>query len=269
MRHSINRESNADAVLEQEDGSTIFVKPLEETETFSDFLLYVQNQERSGTNGHIKYAQTQNDNLRNEYETLFADVPKDIPFARIALQQAPDAINFWLGNSQSVTSLHKDNYENIYAQIRGQKHFVLLPPLAAPCVNEQSLVGTTYVRAQQAAVGVSDELVAVVDEPVATVPVATWDPDDAESRTTSFSRLAQPMRVTLDEGDLLYLPAMWYHKVSQSCGDEGFCCAVNYWYVCWKYSPVSAAIDNNTGTTWISAARSGPRTTLSDRLHDK
>ena len=29
---------------------------------------------------------------------------------------------------------------------------------------------------------------------------------------------------------MLYLPALWYHKVSQSCSDEGICCAVNYWY---------------------------------------
>jgi jumonji domain-containing protein 7 len=36
--------------------------------------------------------------------------------------------------------------------------------------------------------------------------------------------------VTLEEGDLLYLPAMWYHKVSQSSGEEGFALAVNYWY---------------------------------------
>lgn len=38
------------------------------------------------------------------------------------------------------------------------------------------------------------------------------------------------MYVTLDEGDMMYLPAMWYHKVSQSCGKEGFSCSVNYWY---------------------------------------
>lgn len=29
---------------------------------------------------------------------------------------------------------------------------------------------------------------------------------------------------------MLYLPALWYHKVSQSCDEEGICCAINYWY---------------------------------------
>ena len=36
-------------------------------------------------------------------------MPKDIPFARIALEKEADAINLWIGNHRSVTSLHKGN----------------------------------------------------------------------------------------------------------------------------------------------------------------
>ena len=69
---------------------------------------------------------------------------KDIPWARIALDQEPDAINLWLGNSQSVTALHKDNYENIYCQLIGSKHFVLLSTVETVCVNEQQLPCANY-----------------------------------------------------------------------------------------------------------------------------
>ena len=72
------------------------------------------------------------------------DVESDVPWARVALGRKPDAINFWLGNSRSVTSLHRDNYENIYAQVVGFKHFILLPPVENPCVNEQELPAATY-----------------------------------------------------------------------------------------------------------------------------
>ena len=81
----------------------------------------------------------ENDNLRGEYALLYRDVEEDIPWARIALGQSPDAINLWIGNSSSTTALHRDNYENIYCPIIGSKHFVLLPPVATACINERSL----------------------------------------------------------------------------------------------------------------------------------
>lgn len=86
----------------------------------------------------------ENDNLRGEYSELYKDVAKDIPWARIALGQDPDAINLWIGNSRSVSALHKDNYENIYCQVVGSKHFVLLPPVEMACVNEKQLSAATY-----------------------------------------------------------------------------------------------------------------------------
>lgn len=144
----------------------------------------------------------ENDNLRNEYATIFSHVEKDIPWARIALQQVPEAINLWIGNSLSTTALHKDNYENIYVQIIGQKHFVLLPPLDYACVNEQELPPASYRRRE-------DRSLEIVREADDKVPFATWDPDRSGNET-AYSHLAKPMRVTLMPGDMLYLPALWW-----------------------------------------------------------
>jgi len=247
---------NADSVVETSPNKLSFVKPLEIEEPFSSFLHAVQTQERTAnksskfirTSDHpssnsppTRYAQTQNSNLPSEYASLYPDVPKDgPPFARIALNKTPDAVNFWLGNSHSVTALHKDNYENIYVQVVGRKHFVLLPPVEAPCVNEMMLEGCTYALKESqtdsdgVVGGVSDirrgDLEVRRDVPETKVPFACWDPDSPTQRATPFSRLSRPLRVTLDPGDMLYLPAMWYHKVSQSCSEEGICVAVNYWY---------------------------------------
>ena len=224
---------NADAVVEQEDGTSLFVEPHETFEPFQDFLHSIIHSppESPDSNHHhdVKYAQMQNDNLRNEYQPLFPDVPKDIAFARIALGKEADAINLWLGDDRSVTSLHKDNYENVYVQIRGRKHFVLLPPVEMPCVNERMLSKGRYAPAHDD--DESGELTVVPDgQQAEPVPVATWCPDAPAERTTAYSHLAKPLRVTLGQGDMLYLPAMWYHKVSQTVGEEGFVCAVNYWY---------------------------------------
>lgn len=231
---AVTPHGNADSVVNFPSGGSIFVKPHETEASFSDVLDKIQQQEQDKTyTGPTHYAQTQNDNLRNEYATLFADVPKSIPFARIALEQDPDAINFWLGNSFSTTALHKDNYENIYVQVLGKKHFVLLPPVEAPCVNEKSVLAATYQPKESAGsdeAGKKQDMVIAIDEPEEYVPFATWDPDEASINTTPYSQYSQPLHVTLNEGDMLYLPALWYHKVSQSCNEEGICCAVNYWY---------------------------------------
>lgn len=225
---------NADSVLHLDDGSLAFVKPYELQEPFDEAMSRIQQQESAHTSaesGCVRYLQTQNDNLREEYISIFEDVPKDIPFTRIALQKPPDAINFWLGNSRSTTALHKDNYENIYVQVSGQKHFVLLPPIEAACVNEQELPAATY---QPVGTG-TEQLEAQFDPPGVsgkppTVPFSTWDPDVPGVRPTVASSLSRPIRVTLDRGDMLYLPAQWYHKVKQTCSEEGICVAINYWY---------------------------------------
>ncbi len=133
---------------------------------------------------------------------MFSDVQRDIAFARIALQKEPEAINLWIGNSKSATATHSDNFENIFIQLRGRKHFVLLPPICQPCINEQLLVPATYHRLDQA-------LVLRPDEDADLVPFATWDPENPCQNATPFSPFASPINVTLDPGDMLYLPAMW------------------------------------------------------------
>ena len=69
-----------------------------------------------------------------------------------------------------------------------------------------------------------------IDDAAEAFPVPIWDPDEPGRRATAYSRLSKASHVTLREGDMMYLPAMWYHKVRQTAGDEGFACSVNYWY---------------------------------------
>ncbi|KAK0124231.1 hypothetical protein ONS95_009206 [Cadophora gregata] len=231
----------------------LFVKPHEEQQLFSTFLDFViaqekeissvsdaspSYQERHIPGGEVRYAQTQNDNLPSEYTLLSSFVPPSIPFSRIALSSQPDAVNLWIGNSLSVTALHKDNYENIYVQIIGSKHFVLLPPVAWAGVGERVLRPASY-RRSHGGVGQGGnkgrEGFEIVEEEGDSVPFATWDPDSElgveDGNGTRHSKYVEPIRVTLEQGDMLYLPALWYHKVLQSCSKEGLCVAVNYWWV--------------------------------------
>ncbi|KAH6636912.1 cupin-like domain-containing protein [Chaetomium tenue] len=229
----------------------VFAKPHEEDQPFSSFLTYLTTPTPTTTNPptttpspEVRYAQTQNNNLHHEYLPLLShrDIPSSIPWARVALARDPDAVNLWIGNGRSVTALHRDNYENVYVQVAGRKHFVLLPPACQAGVGERGLRGAVWVRRggdlEKEGDGDGDGegggggggLELVLEEGGEMVPFATWDPDRPEENATPYSHLVQPMRVTLEPGDMLYLPCMWYHKVSQSCPPDGVCIAVNYWY---------------------------------------
>ncbi|KAL9640410.1 MAG: hypothetical protein Q9164_000292 [Protoblastenia rupestris] len=144
---------------------------------------------------------SENNNLCNEYSPLVPDVFPSIHWVDAALGEgsSPDAANLWLGTDQSTTALHRDGYENIYCQIIGQKHFVLLPPVEAACVNEQWLLPATY----------DESMRLMPDEGAEKVPCAVWNPDSPEKQATMYSRFSKPMKVTLHEGDMMYLPTCW------------------------------------------------------------
>lgn len=42
-----------------------------------------------------------------------------------------------MGDEKSVSSLHKDHYENLYAVIRGTKSFLLFPPTDRPFLKHE------------------------------------------------------------------------------------------------------------------------------------
>lgn len=80
--------------------------------------------------GPVCYIQRQNSNLTDDFPELMKDLdPKILDFGRRAFNKEPDAINFWMGDSRAITSMHKDPYENIYSVVSGYKDFILIPPV--------------------------------------------------------------------------------------------------------------------------------------------
>lgn len=201
-----------------------FVKPLEEQMRFRDFWARLH---RGGAPGEcVPYLSRQNDSLRAELPALARDVPAAVPLGVEAFGNEPEAVNLWIGDGRATSSCHKDHYENLYVVVQGEKVFTLLPPAAVPFLHEQRCPPAHFER-RAPAEGTRERLVTVLDqEPADDVP---WVPLDVARpdlrRYPDFAR-ASAVQVRVRRGELLYLPAMWYHQVSQ----RGVTVAVNYWH---------------------------------------
>lgn len=155
-----------------------------------------------------------------------------------------------------------DPYENIYTVIRGSKTFILYPPTEFYCLHGQSvrielsihsawpspslkcspllLPGDGTLPAEQVYPSASfaftppSSFTLTPSNPTLHTPWIPLDPLSPSPLHTRHS-LARPYTVTLNPGDSLYLPALWFHHVSQRAGpgptaaDRELVIAVNWW----------------------------------------
>lgn len=182
----------------------------------------------------VGYAQQQNDCFRSEYSGIGGDCEPHIPWASEALGCLPDAVNLWIGNHHSETSFHKDHYENLYAVVSGEKHFLLLPPtdVHRMYIRNYPAAHYKYVKEKK-----TSKFSLEVEEPEVQVPWCSVNPypspENMEKERTQFPLFfngPKPFEVTVKAGEILYLPSMWFHHVRQSPDRLGRTIAINYWY---------------------------------------
>ncbi|XP_032107129.1 bifunctional peptidase and (3S)-lysyl hydroxylase JMJD7 isoform X3 [Sapajus apella] len=149
----------------------------------------------------VLYVQKQCSNLPTELAQLLPDLESHVPWASEAL-------------------VHKDHYENLYCVVSGEKYFLLHPPTDRPFIPYELYTPATYQLTEEGTFKVVDE---EAMEKVPWIPLDPLAPDLA--RYPSYSQ-AQALRCTVRAGEMLYLPALWFHHVQQSHG----CIAVNFWY---------------------------------------
>lgn len=106
---------------------------------------------------------------------------------------------FWLGPAGTVTPLHCDYDDNIFAQVWGRKRIVLAPPH-----HDEFL----YVR---------DANPVLVGSP--------FDPEHPDFDAYPLARKAALVECIVEPGDMLYVPAGWYHQVRALT----FSLSVNRW----------------------------------------
>jgi len=188
----------------------------------------------------VVYYSHQNDCLRQQLEPLWNAssnggtntriFPTNFDWAQQAFEAAePEAINLWVGNEHAVSSMHKDPYENLFYVLSGEKVFTVCPPSDAPFLYERPFPSGSFVY-HDGKWKVQAETEPCPDDPTVHQPtMVRWiaaDVTQPEQDTFPLLQHCHPLRVTVRAGQLLYLPALWFHKVEQTCETVG----LNYWY---------------------------------------
>lgn len=157
------------------------------------------------------YFQSQNDNL--DALSSITGIPRQLdPKSRLLGEQT--AANLWIGTSGTTSRLHNDNFDNIYVQLLGHKRIYLIPPMCVADVGEKPLKLASY----------NSELELVTEkvaEEFSTVVFPTYNPSAEPRRGWQFV-------VDLFPGDVLFMPALWYHQVEIMSNDINM--SLNYWH---------------------------------------
>jgi len=107
----------------------------------------------------------------------------------------------WIGPKGTLTPLHRDDTDNLFAQVWGQKTFTLAAP------HHREALGTWSTAPQGGLDG------------------CDFNPDAPDYQRFPKAAAVTFMRVTLEAGDLLFLPEGWFHQVESVSTSL----SVNFW----------------------------------------
>lgn len=228
----------------------LFVQPEMRTLPLGSAIRQLLSRDESGG---IPYVAAQDDRLRKELPHLLGDVcGGDLEWAPWRGADA-DAINLWVGDERSVTSCHKDHYENLLSVIIGEKSLCLNAPADAMWLPEREFPAGRFRQMLDGSwvIDVDDASGAAIagraapsggswrwknssSQPLSAallparrqrwLAVDTFAPPSRQPSLTAA--YARSLFVSVRAGDTLYLPPLWHHAVTQT----GFCVAVNAWW---------------------------------------
>lgn len=135
----------------------------------------------------------------NELPSQLSDAIRHPPyFARSEYQDPP---NIWLGPAGTVTQLHRDGTDNLFAQIWGSKRFILYPPDQRPFLYAWSIAADTGLDG------------------------CDVDPEEPDYERFPLFRQARRTECVVAAGELLFLPEGWFHHVRSLAPSL----SVNFW----------------------------------------
>jgi cupin-like protein len=137
--------------------------------------------------------------LAREFPALMADVPRPD-----YVGGAPVEPYLWFGTEGNVTPMHYDVSNNVFGQLRGRKRFLLFDPWQSEWLYPRP-PGSKHHN------------------------LTRVNPERPDLEQFPDFRRAQGFQCDLDPGDLLLLPAFWWHQVRSL--EKGL--SVSIWWTPW------------------------------------
>ena len=150
---------------------------------------------------------------------------------RLDLERAMD-MNLWVGPSGHTEPLHFDSHDGTLIQMRGSKRVALFPPEQTENLYPFPLFGSG---------------------------LAPWfsqvyiDSPDLDRYPRVKEALASRIDLVLSPGEMLFIPANWWHEVT-ALGDD-YVCSVNRF---WKVRPFPRALPTGRAATIFLSAKVPP-----------
>ncbi|CAD7699091.1 unnamed protein product [Ostreobium quekettii] len=146
--------------------------------------------------------------VQEDLPELVPDMPNfyELPWREAFGVPYKGGIIAYFGSGKQSTPLHYDPLENLIFMVQGSKTFLLFHPSdSANLYPSTTNVGTHY----------------------SLVPSHRLLSDQTDAEGFELVQNARCLRVTLRQGDMLYLPICWWHAV-QGC--EGSNVSLHYWF---------------------------------------
>ncbi|XP_003387667.2 PREDICTED: jmjC domain-containing protein 7-like [Amphimedon queenslandica] len=207
----------------------VVVRPATDEMPFGDFLDLVSlGRNKSGASSYLEYS-----SIPSYLPALESDI-ETLSFVEDLLERKH--LNIWLSDGDTLGKLHFDPYDNLLCQLSGEKHLTLFEPYDNRNLYEahipEALLGYDKKRRKVFRKNLLQSTSMVMS------PVDILDPD---YKRFPLFRKAKRLQCVLRPGDVLFMPAFWWHEV-QSYPDpiQHRNLAINYWYAITHYRAIAA-----------------------------
>ncbi|ESO97617.1 hypothetical protein LOTGIDRAFT_152707 [Lottia gigantea] len=199
----------------------VVVRPATLNMKFSKFLDLIQsisNSNYKNVSAYLEYS-----SIREYFPELESDI-EEMEFIKGILHLKH--LNIWLSDGNTLGKTHFDPFDNFLCQISGKKEVILFEPHDNSRLYEahipEAILSFNKTEMTFSRRHLSDST-SLVMSPI----------DILKPNFQKFPKFAEtyPLNCTINEGDVLFMPAFWWHEVqSYPSPTEGRNLAVNFWY---------------------------------------